>query len=204
MTQNLNLDLTAFTDPNADVTLNSSNTDLNSKTTWTPDATTLTSTLADATTARYRYNTDYQQSYYNWYAATAESVDSGTTNVTADDTICPYGWTIPTSNNSNSLLTSYGITNFSHAAYDDERFTLLSSFPLFWNYKGSFYRSGEERVIDNSIERSVYWLKTTQADATRANFTTAYRGGASSSNGELSYYSSSFREFALEMRCVQR
>ncbi len=130
MAQNLNLSLSTST------TLTNANTDLNSKTSWTPTVNTSSSVPANSSnpTSYTRGNkccsgtasntnqtcnttdtgdqTNHVGIIYNWYAATAMSGTSSmvspdaTNTVDAQDSICPKGWRLPTGGTSNKTNTN--------------------------------------------------------------------------------------------------
>ncbi len=125
MSQNLALDLTA------NEALTNADTDLRTKSSWTPQNSTQTSTgttwnrtenaarsyhsntkfrngynsSTTGTSTLTEYNWEKAGNYYNWYTATAgSSASSG--NVS--DSICPKGWHLPTSvNSANNKAGSY-------------------------------------------------------------------------------------------------
>lgn len=82
MTNNLALNLADFA---GTYNLTSTNTDLNSKSSWDPE---------ESESAKYT-NDDGVDYYYNWYASVAGSVAPDAKGVTAPDSICPYGWNLP-------------------------------------------------------------------------------------------------------------
>lgn len=140
ITQNLDLDL------NAGVTLTSQNTDLNSKTSWTPNNSTHTSTgiawtidpsgnqahSYDPGNIYYTGTSSPQPSsssgpkyahagnYYNWYAATAGSGTYSmlTPGQEAEDSICPKGWKLPYGNNQTSYSIAGGDYRILTNTYD--------------------------------------------------------------------------------------
>lgn len=136
MAQNLDLDLVAVADGN--IALDSTNTDLNSKTSWQPDAATITSAFNSAGSANRQarfyengfdyverinkltdvsYNathaTQYIGDYYNFYAATAETETFNGSE--AIDSICAKSWTLPVLSGDKSyyglLHETYGIAD---------------------------------------------------------------------------------------------
>lgn len=128
MVQNLALDLDAVAD--GTITLNNTNTDLNTKSSWSPDSATITSSFVDAEDARMYDNglkyadtdpqtgnlviatdstydashaTSYIGNFYNWYAATAETgtPEMEGQNTFVDDSICAKGWKLPATRQDN-------------------------------------------------------------------------------------------------------
>ena len=144
MVQNLDLDLAAVA--NGDITLDNTNTDLNSKTSWTPDTTTLTSSFIDATTARtYDNGWDYITAsnrvasdsawdsshasryigyYYNFYAMTTQNREETSVGPT-ENSICAKNWRVPTPDHHTALLSAYSIT-----ADSTQGVTIFASTPL--------------------------------------------------------------------------
>ena len=94
--------------------------------------------------------------YYQWNAATAGTGEQATSyNTNATDSICPKGWKLPTSNNSNSgsfggLTSAYSISNNSTGA------TALTKSPLYFIPAGYVY-SGSLVSAGNSGD---YWSST--------------------------------------------
>lgn len=166
MVQNLDLNLEAVA--NGDITLDNTNTGLNTKTSWAPDPTTVTSEFKNSTTARthdngleYLYydttNEDYNIAidseyvvahgsqyagdYYNWYAATAEA-EIGEDSIT-HDSICPYGWRLPGGVSSTTVDGTfrrliYGIYDIDPTMGNYTGLEKMLSIPLSFIYTGDF------------------------------------------------------------------
>ena len=199
MTSNLNLDLTQVS------TLTNTDTDLNSKSSWTPDQSTIGSTLNGATTARYRQAPSIDQSYYNWYAATAESGAQTADNNDATDSICPSGWRMPTSkaNTAKSyteLIRDYlGHVGKSSMAFSDNDYKVLSAYPFSLPFSGGF------RVSDDTNPFIYYssstWASTNIND-TRARYFDVVISTANS--GYIAPAQSNLSTWGFTVRCVKR
>ena len=138
------------------------------------------------------YNAHYHVgNHYTWNAATAGT--GGTiTSANAKDSICPKGWQLPTSNNSNSgsfqaLTNAYSISNNAAGS------TALASAPLY------FVRSGS--VGSGSLwgagDSGNYWSSTASSD-------TSYAFELYFSSGIVfpSYYGARYVGFSV--RCLAR
>ena len=134
------------------------------------------------------YNAHYHVgNHYTWNAATAGK--GGTiTSTNATDSICPKGWQLPTSNNSNSgsfqaLTNAYSIS--SNAAGS----TALVSAPLY------LVRSGG--VASGSLRRAgyggYYWSSTASYYASSAHLLGFYSGRVDPSYSDDRYYGYSVR-----------
>ncbi|MBQ8997012.1 hypothetical protein IJ095_03265 [Candidatus Saccharibacteria bacterium] len=86
MVENLRLDLSIVG------TLTPADSDLAAD--WTPDASTVKNSYTGASAGQARMLVANGITYYNWYAAVAETV--GATFTTATRSICPRGWMLPT------------------------------------------------------------------------------------------------------------
>ena len=179
MVQNLDLDLEAVA--NGEITLDSTNTDLNSKTSWGPDPTTITSSFSGATTARtydngwdyiaYDSSTDtysvatdsaystshgsqYIGDYYNFYAATAETgIDESRI---ASESICPKGWTLPLGYKNNSAPAFAKLLEnygIATAMSSTTGVAKLHSIPLSFEFSG-YYDNNTSFL--NNINRALY------------------------------------------------
>ncbi|MBQ6344167.1 MAG: hypothetical protein IJI41_13670, partial [Anaerolineaceae bacterium] len=91
---------------------------------------------------------------YNWYAAVAESLTFNDV-ATADDTICPSGWTIPASSTGNTfanLLSNYTLDDGTALGSNDESAKVSMRQPISFAYAGWYYylnglyRSGTSRT----------------------------------------------------------
>ena len=109
------------------------------------------------------YNAHYLVgNLYQWNAATAGT--GGTiTSQDATDSICPKGWQLPTSNNSNSgsfqaLMNTYSISSNSAGS------TAITQTPLYFNPSGIVY-SGSLRYAGSGGR---YWSSTAYSSASHA------------------------------------
>ena len=101
------------------------------------------------------YNAHYHVgNHYTWNAATAGT--GGTiTSTNATDSICPKGWQLPTSNNSNSG-SFQALTNAYSISSNTDGSTALVSSPLYFVRSGYVY-SGSLRYAGSG---GVYWSST--------------------------------------------
>ena len=136
------------------------------------------------------YNAHYHVgNHYTWNAATAGT--GGTiTSTNAKDSICPKGWQLPTSNNTNSgsfggLTAAYSIS--SNAAGS----TALVSAPLYFVRGGSVY-SGSLRRAGNYGD---YWSSTAYSSTSSAYNLSFYSGGVNPS-------SYGYRSNGFSVRCL--
>ncbi|MBQ7802598.1 hypothetical protein IJ380_01930 [Candidatus Saccharibacteria bacterium] len=156
MVQNLSLDLEAAA--MGAIMLDDTNTDLHSKSDWTPDESITSGFAGNPTSARFydngliyvesatvidtdmMYKSDhasmYVGNYYNWYAAVAETE----TYVAGrpSDTICPHGWSMPelTGDRSyeNIILSTYSIPK--DQITEPTSVSLITQLPLSFTYSG--------------------------------------------------------------------
>ena len=136
------------------------------------------------------YNAHYHVgNHYTWNAATAGT--GGTiTSTNATDSICPKGWQLPTSNNSNSgsfqaLTNAYSIS--SNAAGS----TALVSAPLYFVRSG-YVDSGSLRYAG---DYGYYWSSTAFSSTSYA-YRLAFLSGAVAPSG------SNYRYNGLSVRCL--
>ena len=139
------------------------------------------------------YNAHYHVgNHYTWNAATAGTGDTTTSTNNATDSICPKGWQLPTSNNSNpgsfqALTNAYSIS--SNAAGS----TALVSAPLY------LVRSGH--VLSGSLGRAGYegdyWSSTAGSNTSLVYDLLFYPGGV-----DLSNYG--YRYGGQSVRCLAR
>ena len=136
------------------------------------------------------YNAHYLVgNLYQWNAVTAGT--GGTiTSAEATDSICPKGWQLPTSNNSNSgsfqaLMTSYSISGNTAGS------TAITQSPLYFHPSG-YVISGSLWYAGN---RGRYWSSTA-----RSNTSSAYTLDFSSGfvNPSVDYY----RYYGQSVRCL--
>ncbi len=184
MTQDLNFTLStskALTSADSDVPGN-----------WTPNNNTQTSTgtsweTPSATTAR--SYTNGTRTYYNWYAATGGTTNASTTSGSnASGSVCPKGFTLPTSSDYFSLTTTYNITDSSTGS------TKLRQSPLDFVYTGKVhYNSGS---LVNVGSHGFYWSRTVYAP------TSAYTLYFSSS--AVPPHDHNYRGYGFALRCVAK
>ena len=139
------------------------------------------------------YNAHYHVgNHYTWNAATAGT--GGTiTSTNATDSICPKGWQLPTSNNSNSgsfqaLTNAYSISNNAAGS------TALVSAPLYFVRSG-YVTSGTLRFAGYYGD---YWSSTAYSNTSSAYelcFTSGYVGPSNYANR---YYGQSVRCLASQ------
>ena len=125
--------------------------------------------------------------YYQWNAAIAGTGGESVTSGNATGSICPKGWKLPTSGNSNpgsfgGLTSSYSISNNSAGA------TALTKSPLYFTPAGYVY-SGSLRSAGSS---SFYW-SSTALSSTYAYDLYFYSDSVSPSNFDYRYYGRSVR-----------
>ena len=106
------------------------------------------------------YNAHYHVgNHYTWNAATAGTGDADVTDEDATDSICPKGWQLPTSNNSN-FGSFQALTNAYSISSDTAGNTALVSAPLYFVRSGSVY-SGS---LGGAGYDGLYWSSTTDFD----------------------------------------
>ena len=139
------------------------------------------------------YNAHYHVgNHYTWNAATAGTGGADVVGEDATDSICPKGWQLPTSNNSNpgsfqALTNAYSIS--SNAAGS----TALVSAPLYFVRSG-YVRSGSLRRAGNY---GYYWSSTAYSSTSYAYFLYFYSGFVNPSG-----YGSRYNGFSV--RCLAR
>ena len=183
MTQDLNFTLNtskALTPADSDVPSN-----------WTPNNNTQTSTgtaweTPSATTAR--SYTNGTRTYYNWYAATGGTTNASTTSGNATGSVCPKGFTLPTSSDYSSLTTTYHITDSSTGS------TKLRQSPLDFVFTG-YYNHYNGSLRDEG-SRGVYGSRTAGSDTNVYNLS-FYSANV---NPQSNYY----RGNGIALRCVGR
>ncbi len=139
------------------------------------------------------YNAHYLVgNYYNWMAATNGTGASVTTNgANASGSVCPTGWSLPTSGNTNTgsfggLTTAYSIGDNAAGS------TALRSAPLYFVYGGNVSNSSL-----SSIGSLGYYWSSTASSATSAYGLYFSSSGVNPSNGPFRYLGGS-------VRCVAR
>ena len=136
-----------------------------------------------------------QGDYYSWKAATA---GVGTTSITTEqdvnESICPAGWRLPTSNSDSAnysfgnLVKQYGYTGSNQSGTTDA--TLLAS-PLFFARGGSV--DSGSLVVQGSY--GLYWSSRAYSISTRAYYLRFGSSYVYPSYGHLRYV-------GLSVRCV--
>ena len=117
------------------------------------------------------YNAHYLVgNLYQWNAATAGTGDTITSG-NAEDSICPKGWKLPTSNNQSKgsfylLLDKYGL----NSSYNS---TTITQSPLYFHPSGDVY-SGSLR---DAGSYGYYWSSTAYSSASYAYYLNFYLGG---------------------------
>lgn len=134
------------------------------------------------------YNAHYHVgNHYTWNAATAGT--GGTiTSAEATDSICPKGWQLPTSNNTNSgsfggLTAAYSISSNIAGS------TTLVSSPLYFVRGGNVY-SGS---LWGAGSGGSYWSSTAHSSTSVAYSLRFVSGVVYPSNGNDRYYGQSVR-----------
>ena len=139
------------------------------------------------------YNAHYHVgNHYTWNAATAGT--GGTiTSTNAKDSICPKGWQLPTSNNTNSgsfggLTAAYSISSNSAGSI------ALVSAPLYFVRSGFVYSGSLWYAGDYGF----YWSSTATSSSNYACNLSFYSGGVYPSNNYNRYYGFSVRCLASQ------
>ena len=139
------------------------------------------------------YNAHYHVgNHYTWNAATAGTGGADVEGEDATDSICPKGWQLPTSNNSNSG-SFQALTNAYSISSNGAGSTALVSAPLYFVRSGDVY-SGSLRYAGNV---GLYWSSTAYSSASYAYSLHFYSGYVDPSN-----YSSRYAGFSV--RCLAR
>ena len=138
------------------------------------------------------YNAHYLVgNLYQWNAATAGT--GGTiSSQDATDSICPKGWKLPTSNNSNSgsfqaLMNAYSISGNTAGS------TAITQTPLYFNPSGYVY-SGS---LGSAGVEGDYWSSTAYSSTSNAYRLGFYSGGVYPSNVSNRY-------LGFSVRCLAR
>lgn len=154
MAQNLDLDLTAVA--NGDIALDNTNTDLNTKTSWTP-------TIYDDD-VKPKYTNIDGNGFYNFYAATA---GGALASDIAQDSICPTNWKLPESWTNGSfrslIIWQYAVFP-SNGTVDRDRSIMakLQEVPLSYTLPGFYYFNTESITLVG--ERTALWTNGTMKD----------------------------------------
>ena len=138
------------------------------------------------------YNAHYLVgNYYQWNAATAGT--GGTiTSTNATDSICPKGWQLPTSNNSNSgsfqaLMNAYSISSNTTGS------TKITQSPLYFHPSGGV-NSGSLRYVGNY---GYYWSSTAYSNSSLA-YSLTFDSGYVGPSGIINRY------YGQSVRCLAR
>ena len=135
-----------------------------------------------------------QGDYYSWNAATASQGTTSITNADVNESICPAGWRLPTSNSADAnysfenLVKQYGYTGANQSDTSDA--TILAS-PLFFA-RGGYVSSGSPYLQDSY---GYYWSSRANSNSNYAYFL-YFR---SSYVGPSDYFD---RYFGFSVRCV--
>ncbi len=90
--------------------------------------------------------------YYNFYSAAAASVNPGASST--EDTICPFGWTIPTETEWNNMISTYSINNLGAAVLNPVNIPGAGAVNNMIDQNRQYYDIGAA---------AHYWLKDSQA-----------------------------------------
>ena len=163
---------------------------------WT-DVSTMTP-MADGTSNEAISGSTYNAHYlvgnlYQWNAATAGTGGADVVGRDATDSICPKGWQLPTSNNSNSgsfqaLMTAYSISSNTAGS------TAITQSPLYFHPSG-YVDSGSLR---NAGNRGYYWSSTAGSSASVAYHLYFFSGSVNPSRNSLRYFGFSVRCLASQ------
>ncbi len=131
--------------------------------------------------------------YYNWYAATNGTGTSSMTSGNATGSVCPTGWSLPTSRNSSTEIGSFGgLTTAYSIGNNAAGSTKLRSAPLYFVYGGRVSNSS----LNDAGSDGYYWSSTADSASSAYN---------------LYFYSSNVipsnnldRYVGLSVRCVAR
>ena len=135
------------------------------------------------------YNAHYHVgNHYTWNAATAGTGGADVVGEDATDSICPKGWQLPTSNNSNSgsfqaLTDAYSISGNVTGS------TTLVSTPLYFVRSGVVH-SGSLRLAGNT---GYYWSSTAYSSTSYAYILYFYSGHVAPSYNYTRYFGQSVR-----------
>ncbi len=132
--------------------------------------------------------------YYNWYTATAGTGDASIKSGNAPSSICPKGWQLPTSNNTDAKQKSFGgLTTAYNISNDEAGSTKLRSAPLNFIYGGYVSSSPSD-----AGSGGCYWSSTATSS------TIAYSLYFLSSIVEPSNSYNVYRFYGFSVRCVAK
>lgn len=94
--------------------------------------------------------------YYNWYAATVGTGTYYMSTKSASATICPKGWTLPSSAGSGSFSNLVEIYKLDQSTADVDSLTYMTSDPVSFVISGIYYYNG---LIGGQGEWGGYWTK---------------------------------------------
>ena len=132
---------------------------------------------------------------YNFYAASAGTISASETNTESTYSICPKGWTLPSSNQWNNFLSANEITS------DAAGITKVSNPPFNFTFENSIYSYSN---YNGSTYSSAYWSSAKGFTSTSNNLTSYYRRVLESrndSNPFISMYIHAYKH-AGSIRCV--
>lgn len=128
------------------------------------------------------YMTSAVGGFYNWYAATAESVGYATRS--ASDSICPAGWTLPSREYSDAFSSTYSLYRSAADVYE--------AMPVSFQRNGRYsYATG----IVGELSNLFYWTSTTSGSPQNSWF-------IYTTNGEFGNTGAYHRLFGDNVRCV--
>ena len=139
------------------------------------------------------YNAHYLVgNLYQWNAATAGTGGADVVGRDATDSICPKGWQLPTSNNSNSgsfqaLMTAYSISNNTAGS------TAITQSPLYFHPSGNVNWGS----LRSAGSQGRYWSSTAYSSASNA-YDLAFESGAANPSNYL------YRYRGFSVRCLAR
>ena len=155
----------------------------------TPATTEWTGSI-DNTVSGNTYNAHYLVgNYYQWNAATAGTGGS-ITSTNATDSICPKGWQLPTSNNSNNGSFQY-LMNAHSISSNTTGSTKITQSPLYFNPSGYVY-SGS---LWNAGNVGGYWSSTAGSNSSSA-YSLYFTSGRVGPSGIYDRY------FGQSVRCL--
>ncbi len=133
--------------------------------------------------------------YYNYYALSAGTVGGESNSSVATKTICPKGWTVPTSDEWQTMYTAHGITSSAEGS------TIARATPINLIYSGHYVTNdsddeGKSGVSDQG-EIGVWWTISTA-------LTSGRRLAAEVSDTTVGRYKWSYRINGNAIRCIRR
>ncbi len=193
-------------------TLTSDTTDLNSRSSWTPSATTQNGTNAvwDSNVTEHSYidstvltdgdgASQYVGAKYNWYTATAMSGNQSTGSSgseVAPDSICPKGWKLPPSSSTyphsySGLFNTYGLSG-------STLMTATGKFPFSYIFSG-WYQPDQGRPNGMTNNFTEVW----SSEALSSTYA-YYFGRNNSVNTASPAADDTPKSYGFVVRCVNR